>query len=50
MIRNGEYVLWVSPMTGHLTSEMTQRRYVKYIKKEKMQRATFLNKDIDVSY
>jgi integrase len=46
MISNGEDILWVSHMLGHAHSEMTLRKYAKYIKNEKKKRATFLNNSI----
>ncbi len=50
MISNGEDILWVSHMLGHSTSEMTLRKYAKYIKNKKVQRATFLDKEINASF
>ena len=46
MIANGEDILWVSHMLGHSHSEMTLRKYAKYIKNDKKKRATFLTKEI----
>lgn len=42
MISNGEDILWVSNMLGHKDSSTTLKKYAKYIKHEKKQRATFL--------
>jgi integrase len=46
MISKGEDVLWVSHMLGHSSTEMTLRKYTKYIKNEKKKRATFLTSEI----
>ena len=46
MIANGEDILWVSHMLGHSHSEMTLRKYAKYIKNDKKKRATFLTNEI----
>jgi hypothetical protein len=42
MISKGEDILWVSFMLGHTHTEMTWRKYVKFIKNEKKERAKFL--------
>lgn len=42
MISQGEDVLWVSHMLGHASPEMTLKKYTRFIKNEKKQRATFL--------
>ena len=46
MISKGEDILWVSHMLGHSSTEMTLRRYAKYIKNEQKKRATFLTTEI----
>ncbi|WP_188108610.1 tyrosine-type recombinase/integrase [Sulfurimonas lithotrophica] len=46
MISKGEDILWVSHMLGHSSTEMTLRKYVKYIKNERKQRAVFLHNEI----
>ena len=46
MISRGEDILWVSHMLGHSSTEMTLRKYVKFIRSEKKQRAVFLNGEI----
>ncbi len=43
MISNGEDILWVSHMLGHSTPDMTLKKYAKYIKQDRKQRASFLN-------
>ncbi|RLA83170.1 MAG: site-specific integrase [Epsilonproteobacteria bacterium] len=43
MISQGEDILWVSFMLGHTNTEMTLRKYAKYIKNDKKKRAVFLN-------
>jgi integrase len=45
MISQGEDILWVSHMLGHTNTEMTLRKYAKYIKNEKKRRAIFLDKE-----
>ncbi len=45
MISKGEDVLWVSQMLGHSTPEMTLKKYDRFSKNEKKQRATFLAND-----
>lgn len=42
MIENGEDVLWVSNMLGHLDSSITLKIYAKYKKKHEVKRAIFL--------
>jgi integrase len=42
MISKGEDVLWVSHMLGHASPEMTLKKYTRFIKNEKKQRAIFL--------
>jgi integrase len=42
MIANGEDILWVSNMLGHVSSKMTLDRYARYLKRDKKIRAGFL--------
>ena len=42
MLENGEDILWVSNMLGHIDSTMTLSRYARYIKRDDKKRATFL--------
>ena len=42
MISKGEDVLWVSHMLGHASPKMTLKKYTRFIKNEKKQRAIFL--------
>ncbi len=42
MLENGEDILWVSNMLGHVDSTMTLSRYARYIKRDDKKRATFL--------
>ncbi len=42
MIENGEDVLWVSNMLGHVDPSMTLTMYAKYRKRVEKERATFL--------
>lgn len=44
MISNGEDILWVSHMLGHSTPNMAMKKYAKYIKQGRKQRASFLDK------
>jgi len=47
MLENGEDILWVSNMLGHIDSTMTLSRYARYIKRDDVKRATFLeNKSV----
>jgi integrase len=47
MLENGEDILWVSNMLGHVDSTMTLSRYARYIKRDDKKRATFLeNKSV----
>jgi len=48
MISKGEDVLWVSHMLGHSTPEMTLKKYARFSKNEKKQRATFLMNDLNL--
>lgn len=43
MLNEGENLLWVSSMLGHKNSDVTLKKYSKYIKKEEICRATFLD-------
>lgn len=43
MISKGQDILWVSQMLGHTNPNITLSIYAKFIKTEKVQRATFLN-------
>lgn len=43
MLNEGENLLWVSSMLGHKNSDVTLKKYSKYIKKEGVRRATFLD-------
>jgi integrase len=43
MIGAGEDILWVSQMLGHSTPDTTLRVYAKYIKNDKVNRASFLS-------
>jgi integrase len=46
-LENGEDILWVSNMLGHVDSTMTLSRYARYIKRDDKKRATFLeNKSV----
>ena len=42
MIENGEDILWVSHMLGHVSSKTTLDRYAKFTSRKNKQRATFL--------
>lgn len=42
MLENGEDILWVSNMLGHIDSTMTLSRYARYIKRDDVRRATFI--------
>jgi integrase len=44
MISAGEDILWVSQMLGHKNLQMTLSKYAKFIKTNKVKRATFLDK------
>lgn len=46
MISRGEDILWVSHMLGHTNTEMTLRKYAKYIKDNTKKRATFLDNEL----
>lgn len=47
MLENGEDILWVSNMLGHVDSTMTLSKYARYIKRDEKKRATFLeNKSV----
>ncbi len=48
MISKGEDILWVSQMLGHSNPNITLSIYAKYIKTEKVSRASFLN-DFDTN-
>ncbi len=50
VISKGEDVLWVSHMLCHSTPEMTLKKYARYIKNEKKQRATFLTNNFSLWY
>jgi integrase len=43
MISAGEDILWVSQMLGHKNLQMTLSKYTKFIKTNKVKRATFLD-------
>lgn len=43
MISRGQDILWVSQMLGHTTPDMTLSKYSKFIKTEKVKRASFLD-------
>jgi hypothetical protein len=44
----GEDVLWVSHMLGHASPEMTLKKYARFIRNDKVKRATFLTDAIEV--
>jgi len=46
MLENGEDILWVSNMLGHVNSTMTLAKYARYIKRENKIRASFLEKSL----
>ncbi|PLY06600.1 MAG: hypothetical protein C0625_08380 [Arcobacter sp.] len=43
MLNEGENLIWVSQMLGHKDSSVTLKKYSKYIKKEEIKRASFLD-------
>lgn len=44
MLSNGENELWVSQMMGHKSSDITRTKYTKYIKVNRTQKITYLDK------
>lgn len=46
MLSNSEPILWVSNMLGHKDATMTLSRYARYIKRDKVKRAEFLNESV----
>lgn len=43
MLNQGENLLWVSAMLGHNTADTTLKKYSKFIKRENVKRASFLD-------
>ena len=46
MLENGEDILWVSNMLGHVDATMTLAKYAKYVKRENKIRASFLENSL----
>ena len=50
MLNQGENLMWVSAMLGHTDSDITLKKYGRYMKKEKKKRASFLDEYVQDMY